>query len=84
MFGLRWLAICPMARIMIRCPNLKWPVPTGLTTDMVKLDSMFHDLTLTVRCPVCDCDHEWKLEDAWVESGNRKANFFDNGHGRMT
>jgi hypothetical protein len=54
-----------MSRIMIRCPTLNWPVPTGLTTDMIKLDSM--NMTLIVHCPACDGDHEWKQEDAWVE-----------------
>ena len=55
-----------MSRIMIQRPLLNGPIPTGLTTDMIKLDSM--NMALILRCPACDSDHEWKQEDAWVEN----------------
>lgn len=61
-----------MGRIMIRCPMFDQPVPTGLTTEMIKLDSLsipFNSLTitLTLRCPACNELHIWKHKDAWVE-----------------
>jgi len=61
-----------MPRIMIRCPTHNWPVFTGLTTELIKLDSMFETMTLTVRCPACDVDHKWKREDAWVDEHGRE------------
>jgi len=54
-----------MARILIRCPTFDKSVPTGLTTNMIKLDAL--DITLTVRCPACHKIHKWKQKDAWIE-----------------
>jgi hypothetical protein len=54
-----------MARILIRCPTFNKAVPTGLTTNKIKLDSL--DLTLSLVCPACGIVHEWKQTDAWVE-----------------
>jgi hypothetical protein len=34
-----------MADILIRCPTLHWAVPTGLTTDIIKLDTLEIPLT---------------------------------------
>jgi len=57
-----------MPNIMIRCPTFGTAVPTGLTTDMIKLDTL--QITLTLRCPACKKIHKWKQKDAWVEEGN--------------
>jgi hypothetical protein len=54
-----------MQRILIRCPILDRAVPTGLTTDTIKLDTL--EMTLTMRCPACDRIHTWKKKDAWIE-----------------
>jgi len=54
-----------MPRIMIRCPMLRTPVPTGLTTESVKFDSLTFKFSL--RCPACKMDHDWSRVDAWVE-----------------
>jgi hypothetical protein len=61
-----------MPRIMIRCWQTKKAVPTGLTTEMVVLDSLSNPmkssmLTLNVRCHLCGSKHKWKYKDAWVE-----------------
>ena len=56
-----------MARILIRCPTFKKAVPTGLTTNKIKLDSL--DLTLSLVCPACGMVHEWKQADARIERG---------------
>jgi hypothetical protein len=58
-----------MARIMIRCPLFNKPVPTGLTTDMIKLDSL--DFVLTLECPACRKHHKWQREDAWIEKAKQ-------------
>ena len=38
---------------------------TGLTTDMIKLDTL--EITLTKRCPACRKIHTWMQKDAWRE-----------------
>jgi hypothetical protein len=63
-----------MSRIMIRCWKTKKAVPTGLTTEMIILDSLGIPITvdslmvkLNVRCPLCGSKHKWRYKDAWVE-----------------
>jgi hypothetical protein len=54
-----------MPRIMISCPTRQEAVPTGLTTDIIKLNTL--DIPLTMRCPACDRIHRWKQKNAWIE-----------------
>jgi hypothetical protein len=61
-----------MPRIMIRCRQTKKAIPTGLTTELVILDSLSIPvdsliLTLKVRCRICGSKHKWNYKDAWVE-----------------
>jgi hypothetical protein len=61
-----------MPRIMIRCPNTDNVVPTGLNTELIKLDSMKIRVdsvifAMTVRCTACKMMHEWTYKDAWIE-----------------
>jgi hypothetical protein len=61
-----------MSRIMIRCSQTKKAIPTGLTTEMVVLDSLKTPinssiLTLNVCCPLCGSKHKFSYKDAWVE-----------------
>ena len=53
-----------MPKIMIRCPVRDKPVPTGLTTEAIKLYSI--TIGLKLRCPECDQFHKWNCKDAWV------------------
>ena len=46
-------------------PDSRSAVPTGLTTDIIILDTL--DITLTVRCPACNKIYKWKQKDAWIE-----------------
>jgi hypothetical protein len=67
----RWMAFVsvgayPMPDIMIRCPTLKEPVSTGLTTEAIKFESL-DDLSIPLRCPACRKTHHWGLKDAWVK-----------------
>jgi hypothetical protein len=41
------------------------PVPTGLTTDQVILESL-PPVALPLRCRACGQVHKWKPEDAWA------------------
>ena len=58
-----WATVMP--RIMIRCPTADQPVPTGLTTEIIILDTL--ETTLSMRCPACRRVHRWRRKDAWIE-----------------
>ena len=62
--------LCVMSNIMILCPIFGQPVPTGITTDMIILETLTFDLSM--QCPACRKTHKWKRRDAWVDDqGNR-------------
>jgi hypothetical protein len=54
-----------MSDILIRCPQTGRPVPTGLTTDVIILESL-PPVALPLRCPACGQLHRWKPENAWA------------------
>jgi hypothetical protein len=54
-----------MPEIVIRCPNTRRVVPTGLTTEKIKLGSL-SGLKLSVLCPACLKSHRWGQKDAWI------------------
>lgn len=53
-----------MPKIMIKCPVREKAVPTGLTTEAIKLYSI--TMRLKLRCPECEEFHKWDCKDAWV------------------
>jgi hypothetical protein len=55
-----------MPKIMIRCPIVGVDVPTGLSTETIKFDSL-SNVTIPLRCPACRKLHKWEQKDAWVE-----------------
>jgi hypothetical protein len=55
-----------MPMIMIQCPTFKRAVPTGLTTENIKFDSL-SGLAIPLQCPVCLKTHRWERAQAWVE-----------------
>ncbi len=54
-----------MAMVMIRCPNTKREISTGIETDRETFLSkpVFFRRTY---CPLCRTTHEWFAKDAWV------------------
>jgi hypothetical protein len=64
--------VSAMPRIMIGCPRLKVAVPTGYTTEMVKLDSMFGDMKVPFKCPPCGGVHNLTRDDAWIEKRKQR------------
>ena len=60
-----------MADIMILCPIFGTAVPTGITTEMIMLDTL--DFPLTMQCPACRKIHKWTRRDAQVEDQNAQA-----------
>jgi hypothetical protein len=55
-----------MPNIMIRCPTLGTAVPTGLTTEKIKFESL-SGVIIPLHCPACMKLHKWEQKDAWVE-----------------
>ena len=66
-----------MTNIMFRCPTLKVPVKTGLTTETIVFESLSSSIEVPFRCPACREVHRWTRKDAWVD---RRSN----GHGSAT
>jgi hypothetical protein len=58
-----------MKDIMVRCPTFGMGVPTGLTTEDVKFESI-PDVAIPFRCPACRKTHEWRPITAWVDKGH--------------
>ena len=57
-----------MPDIMVRCPTLGTGVPTGLTTEAVKFESI-PDIAIPFRCSGCLKMHQWRPITAWVDKG---------------
>jgi hypothetical protein len=57
-----------MPDIMVRCRTLGTAVPTVLTTEAVKFESI-PDIAMPFRCPACLKMHEWRPITAWVDKG---------------
>ena len=55
-----------MPNIMIRCPIRGIPVPTGLTTEKIKFESL-SGIMIPMDCPACSRVHQWQRKEAWVE-----------------
>jgi hypothetical protein len=49
--------------VVIRCPNTGQEIPTGVVTDVVKLDNLPTGET-DVHCPACGWRHTWSVRDA--------------------
>jgi len=58
-----------MGTVMIRCPETGREVSTGMLADR---DSFRATPVFFARsyCPICDAEHEWFAQEAWVCEGN--------------
>jgi hypothetical protein len=56
-----------MPDIMIRCPVMDKAVPTGLTTETIKFESIEDGIAIPLRCPACLKVHKWERKDAWAK-----------------
>jgi hypothetical protein len=57
-----------MPHIMIRCPTMGRPVPTGLTTEAIKFESL-SGMVMSLQCPACLKLHKWERKEAWIDDG---------------
>ena len=55
-----------MPNIMIRCSIRGIPVPTRLTTEKIKFESL-SGIVIPLDCPACSRVHQWQRKEAWVE-----------------
>jgi len=57
-----------MPRVMIKCPNTKILIPTGIAMSKSSFDNPTNVLAkYTVRCPSCGEKHIWSKSDAVLE-----------------
>jgi hypothetical protein len=60
-----------MSRVMITCPETNKPVYTGVKLDELSFERLINRQTLQgtiVDCPHCAQEHQWRGEDAYLES----------------
>jgi hypothetical protein len=63
-----------MSDIMIACQKMQRAVPTGLTTEKIKLESMRESgIAVPLKCPACGRLHYWTYEDAWIHPSRSLA-----------
>jgi hypothetical protein len=53
-----------MPDIVIMCPTTKKVVPTGLTTETIKLGSLT-GMDFKLQCAACKRIHTWRSKHAW-------------------
>ena len=69
-----------MSDIMIKCPVFGRAVPTGITTDMIILETLTFELS--THCPACRRAHKWKRRDAWVDDQEHRPSATPSGSAR--
>jgi hypothetical protein len=52
---------------MICCPTTGKPVPTGLTTEKIKFESLA-EIKIPLKSPACLKLHHWEHKQAWVQN----------------
>lgn len=55
-----------MGTVMIRCPNTGCAVSTGIETEP-SVFSRLPEVAARLRCPLCNHEHVWTAQDAWLE-----------------
>jgi len=59
-----------MAPILTRCPRTTEPIPTGLDSHAVILETL-PNVPIPVICSACGSTHYWMGFNAWVEGEER-------------
>jgi hypothetical protein len=60
----------PMPDILTRCPKTGQTIKTGLTTEMIEIDSLPR-VPIPVWCPLCSSTHSWTSLTAWIANQTR-------------
>jgi hypothetical protein len=55
-----------MSMVMVKCPQTGRAIPTGIKTDResFRRSPVFFAHT---RCPICQSNHVWFAQEAWVD-----------------
>jgi hypothetical protein len=62
-----------MSDILTRCSKTGEAIRTGLTTEMIELDTL-PKISIPIQCPACGQQHTWTPSAAWIE-GDRPPLF---------
>jgi hypothetical protein len=54
-----------MGAVMIKCPDTGRDIATGIVADRASFNAM-PVFFARVYCPVCQTEHEWFAQQAWV------------------
>jgi hypothetical protein len=55
-----------MNPLLFECPTTKRPIAVGLRIDFTSLRNV-QPVTVSLLCPLCDGQHEWKLHEGWIQ-----------------
>jgi hypothetical protein len=61
-----------MGVVFTICPVTGRQIPTGIDTDQASFE-LTPAFVGRVRCPICNCDHEWSKTNAWVVTADGPA-----------
>jgi hypothetical protein len=61
-----------MSMVMFKCPQTERAIPTGIKSDResFRRSPVFFGRT---HCPICQVDHAWFAQEAWVDEPNAWA-----------
>jgi hypothetical protein len=61
-----------MSMVMVNCPQTGRAIPTGIKSDResFRRSPVFFGRT---HCPICQVDHAWFAQEAWVDEPNAWA-----------
>ncbi len=71
-----------MGYLMIKCPKTGISIPTHIEISRArfKRTPVFFASTY---CPVCNAEHEWFAQEAWLDGPDRQGTLNLNGHARL-
>ena len=68
-----------MADIVTRCPYTGRMISTGLTTWVVRFDTL-PNVPIPIVCPACGKTHYWSPMNAWTDDFKGPQRVSHNGH----
>jgi hypothetical protein len=65
--------------VMVKCPQTARAIPTGITIDRESFQRspVFFRRT---RCPICNTEHAWFAQEAWVDEPSAPGTAHQSGH----
>jgi hypothetical protein len=66
------LCFSAMPEILIRCRTSGKAVPTGLSTEKIRFESL-SGMEFSIVCPACGKIHIWNNSEAWIDTSAKKS-----------